>query len=97
MHIIQVTQLFNIMGGAGGYMLAANNYVAILVGAEERTSMFGVLQGMAMLGASVGFTGGFLVLSVCWMMVGEGGKGRQEKGVEAGGRERGEMKGREER
>ncbi|ORY30984.1 major facilitator superfamily domain-containing protein [Naematelia encephala] len=56
--IIQVTQLFNIMGGAGGYQLAANNYLAILVPAAERTSGFGVLTGMTMLGSATGYSAG---------------------------------------
>ena len=55
-HIIQVTQLFNIMGSAGGYQLAANSYIAVLADPEKRTSLFGVLSGMTMLGASAGYT-----------------------------------------
>lgn len=35
-------------------MLAANNYIAELVPAEQRTGAFGVLQGVAMAGTSIG-------------------------------------------
>jgi hypothetical protein len=42
--IVQVTQSITILGGGAGYMLAANNYLAELVPAEERTGAFGVLQ-----------------------------------------------------
>ena len=52
--IVQVTQSITILGGGAGYMLAANNYIAELVPAEERTASFGVLQGIAMAGTSVG-------------------------------------------
>lgn len=54
--IIQSTQLFNILGSGGGYQLAANGYVAILVDPERRTGMFGVLGGVIMLGNSAGYT-----------------------------------------
>jgi hypothetical protein len=54
--IIQITQLFNIMGSGGGYMLASNAFIAILADADKRTSLFGVLGGIAMLGASAGYT-----------------------------------------
>ncbi|KAK8847333.1 hypothetical protein IAR55_005190 [Kwoniella newhampshirensis] len=59
--IIQVTQLFNILGSAGGYQIASNVFVSFLVTPEERTSMFGVLTGVIMLGSSGGYTfGGIL-------------------------------------
>ncbi len=54
--IIQTTQLFNIMGSGGGYQLAANSFIAILAEPERRTSLFGVLGGMTMLGSSAGYT-----------------------------------------
>ena len=56
MHVIQITQLFNILGSGGGYQLAANSFVAILAEPSERTSLFGVLGGVAMLGSSAGYT-----------------------------------------
>ena len=55
-HIIQTTQLFNILGSGGGYLLSANAFVAALVPAEQRTSMFGVLSGVGMLGSAAGYT-----------------------------------------
>ncbi|KAL7419924.1 hypothetical protein Q5752_005843 [Cryptotrichosporon argae] len=59
--VIQVTQLFNVLGAGGGYELCANAYVAILADHEARTSAFGVLAGMTMLGASAGYTFGGIV------------------------------------
>jgi hypothetical protein len=53
--IIQVTQLFNILGSGGGYQLAANAFVASLVVPEKRTGMFGILGGMVMAGAGLGY------------------------------------------
>ncbi|ORX38886.1 major facilitator superfamily domain-containing protein [Kockovaella imperatae] len=58
--IIQTTQLFNIMGSGGGYGLAANSFIAFLAEPEERTSQFGVLGGIMMLGAAGGYTFGGL-------------------------------------
>ncbi|WWC67886.1 uncharacterized protein I206_101804 [Kwoniella pini CBS 10737] len=60
MLIIQSTQLFNILGSAGGYQIASNVFVSMLVPAEERTKQFGVLAGMIMLGSSLGYTLGGL-------------------------------------
>ncbi|KAK4686960.1 hypothetical protein P7C73_g3162, partial [Tremellales sp. Uapishka_1] len=61
MRIIQSTQIFNIMGSGGGYQLAANAYIAVLAKPEDRTALFGVLNGIMMLGSSVGYTfGGML-------------------------------------
>ena len=54
--IIQTTQLFNILGSGGGYLLAANAFVAAIVPAEQRTSQFGVLGGVGMLGNAAGYT-----------------------------------------
>ncbi|CAD6580355.1 MAG: hypothetical protein TREMPRED_002714 [Tremellales sp. Tagirdzhanova-0007] len=59
--IIQTTQLFNILGSGGGYLLAANAFVAAIVPAEQRTSQFGVLGGVGMLGNAAGYTFGGLV------------------------------------
>ncbi|WWD21424.1 hypothetical protein CI109_105909 [Kwoniella shandongensis] len=58
--IIQVTQLFNVLGSAGGYQIASNVFVSFLAPPEERTSMFGVLTGIIMLGSSGGYTFGGL-------------------------------------
>ena len=54
--IIQVTQVFNIMGSGGGYQLAANSFIAFLAKPEERTSLFGILNGICMLGGAGGYT-----------------------------------------
>ncbi len=54
--IITVTQLFNILGSGGGYILAANAFIAVLVIPEQRTSQFGVLSGVGMLGNAAGYT-----------------------------------------
>ncbi|WVQ69175.1 uncharacterized protein L199_007391 [Kwoniella botswanensis] len=58
--IIQSTQLFNVLGSAGGYQIASNVFVSLLVPSEERTKMFGVLTGVIMLGSSLGYTLGGL-------------------------------------
>jgi hypothetical protein len=47
-NIIQTTQLFNVLGGAGGYLLVANAYISDIVDAEQRTASFGQLQGFVM-------------------------------------------------
>jgi hypothetical protein len=60
MGIIQTTQLFNILGSGGGLTLCSNSYVAMLSGDAERTANFGVLGGITMLGAGIGYTGGGL-------------------------------------
>jgi predicted MFS family arabinose efflux permease len=57
----QTTQLFNILGGAGGYILCANAYVPELVAPADRTGAFGQQQGVVMLARAVGFTAGGLV------------------------------------
>lgn len=46
--IMQFTQLFNILGGAGGYLLCSNAYIGEIVSGEERTAAFGALQGYVM-------------------------------------------------
>lgn len=56
MQIIQTTQLFNVLGSGGGYQIASNVFISTLVAAEERTSQFGVLTGVIMLGSSSGYT-----------------------------------------
>ncbi|OXM77049.1 hypothetical protein C364_05564 [Cryptococcus neoformans Bt63] len=60
MQIIQTTQLFNVLGSGGGYQIASNVFISTLVAAEERTSQFGVLTGIIMLGSSSGYTFGGL-------------------------------------
>lgn len=54
-NVITVTQAINILGSGGGYELASMAYIAELCGAEERTGMFGVLLGIRMLGAALGY------------------------------------------
>ncbi|WVF69934.1 hypothetical protein IAT40_004718 [Kwoniella sp. CBS 6097] len=61
--IIQTTQMFNILGSAGGYQIASNVFIAALVEAEQRTSQFGVLTGVIMLGSSAGYTLGGLAFN----------------------------------
>ncbi|WVW78540.1 hypothetical protein I302_100495 [Kwoniella bestiolae CBS 10118] len=61
--IIQSTQVFNVLGSAGGYQIASNVFVSLLVPSEERTKMFGVLTGVIMLGSSLGYTLGGLAFS----------------------------------
>ncbi|TXT04284.1 hypothetical protein VHUM_04171 [Vanrija humicola] len=58
--IIQFTQLFNLIGGAGGSQLAANAYIDALSSEEERTGNFGRISGVFMLGAGIGSTIGGL-------------------------------------
>ncbi|EIW71307.1 hypothetical protein TREMEDRAFT_27990 [Tremella mesenterica DSM 1558] len=52
---IQLSQTFNLIGSSGGYQLAGNAFIAHLALAEERTKLFGVLQGCILLGSSVGY------------------------------------------
>ncbi|KAL1409301.1 hypothetical protein Q8F55_003280 [Vanrija albida] len=58
--IIQFTQLFNLLGGAGGSQLAANAYIDALSSEEERTGNFGRISGVFMLGSGIGSTIGGL-------------------------------------
>lgn len=53
--IIQTTQLFNIMGSAGGMQLCANSYVSVLSSEQSRTANFGILAGTIMFGSAAGF------------------------------------------
>lgn len=53
--MITVTQTINILGSGGGYELASMAYIAELCVGEERTGMFGVLLGVRMLGAALGY------------------------------------------
>lgn len=58
MKIIQVTQLFNLLGSGGGFQLCANSYVAMLSEDHARTANFGILGGIFMLGSSIGYSTG---------------------------------------
>ncbi|ODO09636.1 hypothetical protein I350_01848 [Cryptococcus amylolentus CBS 6273] len=63
MKIIQTTQLFNIIGSAGGYQIASNMFIATLVSVEERTAMFGVLSGIIFMGSSTAYLVGGLLFN----------------------------------
>ncbi|GMK57959.1 hypothetical protein CspeluHIS016_0407930 [Cutaneotrichosporon spelunceum] len=58
MTIITTTQVFNVMGSAGGFQLCANAFVAMLSDDEARTANFGVLGGVFMFGSGIGYTAG---------------------------------------
>jgi hypothetical protein len=45
----------NILGSGGGYELASLAYIPELCDSEKRTGMFGVLMGVRMLGAALGY------------------------------------------
>jgi hypothetical protein len=47
--------VINILGSGGGYELASLAYIPELCDSEERTGMFGVLMGVRMLGAALGY------------------------------------------
>jgi hypothetical protein len=53
--VITITQVINILGSGGGYELASLAYIPELCDSEERTGMFGVLMGVRMLGAALGY------------------------------------------
>ncbi|KAL7418209.1 hypothetical protein BDY24DRAFT_335414 [Mrakia frigida] len=64
--MFQYTQLINGRGRRNLFslrcsMLALNAFIAVLSSPEERTSQFGVLQGIAMLGTGLGYSLGGLV------------------------------------
>jgi MFS family permease len=52
---ITATQALNVLGSGGGYELASMAYIAELCAPKKRTGMFGVLMGVRMLGAAVGY------------------------------------------
>lgn len=54
-NMITITQTINVLGSGGGYELASMAYIAELCGAEERTGMFGMLLGIRMFGAALGY------------------------------------------
>ena len=58
--IVQLSQMFNILGSAGGYQLAANSFVAELAPEDDRTGMFGFLGGIIKFGSSAGYIFGGL-------------------------------------
>ncbi|KAI1265461.1 major facilitator superfamily domain-containing protein [Xylariaceae sp. FL1019] len=53
--IMQLSQLTGVWGGPAGYILILNTIVAEITEPEERTAMFGRLQGILMLGSALGF------------------------------------------
>jgi hypothetical protein len=53
--MITITQTINVLGSGGGYELASMAYIAELCAAEERTGMFGMLLGVRMAGAALGY------------------------------------------
>jgi hypothetical protein len=62
--LITTTQALNVLGSGGGYELASMAYIAELCVPKKRTGMFGVLMGVRMLGAAVGYICEFL-FNVC--------------------------------
>ncbi|BEJ12962.1 hypothetical protein CspHIS471_0301360 [Cutaneotrichosporon sp. HIS471] len=58
MAIITTTQIFNILGSAGGFQLCANAFVAMISADEARTANFGILGGVFMFGSGIGYTAG---------------------------------------
>ncbi|GAP88438.1 putative MFS general substrate transporter [Rosellinia necatrix] len=59
--IMQLSQLMGVWGGPAGYILILNTIVAEITEPAGRTAMFGKLQGVLMLGVSLGFiVGGIL-------------------------------------
>ena len=54
-NLITITQAINVLGSGGGYELASMAYIAQLCGQEERTGMFGILMGIRMFGAAIGY------------------------------------------
>ncbi|KAI1811956.1 major facilitator superfamily transporter [Poronia punctata] len=63
--IMQLSQLMGIWGGPVGYILILNTIVAEITEPAGRTAMFGRLQGVLMLGTSLGYMlGGILAEEV---------------------------------
>ncbi|KAI1820692.1 major facilitator superfamily transporter [Xylaria intraflava] len=59
--IMQLSQLTGVWGGPAGYILVLNTIVSEITEQAGRTAMFGKLQGVLMLGTSLGlFVGGAL-------------------------------------
>jgi MFS family permease len=56
--MMQASQIIGISGGVAGYLLVLNTTIAEVVDPEERTGVFGQLQGCVMLGTSVGYVVG---------------------------------------
>ncbi|KAK7998457.1 FK506-binding protein 1 [Apiospora arundinis] len=59
--IIQTTQLVTILGGPAGYILVVNTIAGEVVEPLQRTALFGRLQGMIMLGMSLGLWVGGMI------------------------------------
>lgn len=59
--IIQLSQVFNIVGGPAGYMLALNSFATEIVRPAERTSTIGRLNGCCMFGTALGYLVGGLL------------------------------------
>ncbi|KAK8127169.1 hypothetical protein PG984_008277 [Apiospora sp. TS-2023a] len=59
--IIQTTQLVTVFGGPAGYILVVNTIAGEVVEPLQRTALFGKLQGMIMLGMSLGLWVGGMI------------------------------------
>ncbi|KAI1499941.1 major facilitator superfamily transporter [Biscogniauxia marginata] len=59
--IMQLSQLVSISGGPAGYILVLNTIVAEVTEPAARTAMFGMLQGVLMLGVASGYLVGGIV------------------------------------
>ncbi|KAK8079372.1 hypothetical protein PG997_007190 [Apiospora hydei] len=59
--IIQTTQLVTVFGGPAGYILVVNTIAGEVVEPLQRTALFGRLQGMIMLGMSLGLWVGGMI------------------------------------
>ncbi|KAI0407147.1 major facilitator superfamily domain-containing protein [Xylaria palmicola] len=59
--IMQLSQFTGVWGGPAGYILILNTIVAEITEPERRTAMFGRLQGVLMLGVSLGLIVGGVV------------------------------------
>ncbi|ETI27036.1 hypothetical protein G647_10135 [Cladophialophora carrionii CBS 160.54] len=53
--IIQLSQIFTVIGGPSGYLLALNTFITEVVDYEERTAALGRLSGSMFFGSAVGF------------------------------------------
>ncbi|RYP93107.1 hypothetical protein DL770_000764 [Monosporascus sp. CRB-9-2] len=59
--MMQASQAITILGGPAGYILILNTIIAEITEPAARTSMFGVLQGVTMVGVALGyFVGGWV-------------------------------------
>ncbi|EXJ65346.1 hypothetical protein A1O7_01687 [Cladophialophora yegresii CBS 114405] len=53
--IIQLSQIFTVIGGPSGYLLALNTFITEVVDYEERTAALGRLTGSMFFGSAMGF------------------------------------------